>query len=213
LARRVQTPLRQSSISGLQTMSVWEKPLVLLVVSGLCVCAPLGPSSAAAAGPRNAPQGVSADRSSSASTPTGQTGDTATSPAIEAPVSEQQDRDKTQARTSSEQKDDLNKDFGFRRDDGTDLWSPLLTMLAAVIVILVLGGLGLFLVKRVLPRIGRPTGKNVSILESVYLGPRKAVHLLQADGRRFLVGCSRDEISMLAELTREFDQPEHEGET
>jgi flagellar biogenesis protein FliO len=194
-------------------MSVWEKPLVLLVVLGLCGCTPSVPSSAAAAGPRNTPQGVSGPGSKTAPPPSRQTGGTATSSAIGAAGSETQDRDKTQPETSSDRKEKAKKGLGFGKEGDSDLWALLLKMLAAVIVILVLGGLVIFLIKRVLPRISRPTGKNVSILESVYLGPKKAVHLLEADGRRFLVGCSRDEISMLAELTRGFDQPGCEGET
>ncbi len=80
--------------------------------------------------------------------------------------------------------------------------------LAYTLVILVLGGLALFLVKRVLPKVAAHAGKRVSVLETVYLGPRKTLHLLQVGSRRFLVAAGREQVRMLAEVTSAFAEPD-----
>jgi flagellar biogenesis protein FliO len=46
-----------------------------------------------------------------------------------------------------------------------------------------------------------PTGKNVRVLETVHLGSRKTVHLLRVGSRKYLVGSSRERISLLADVT------------
>jgi flagellar protein FliO/FliZ len=79
------------------------------------------------------------------------------------------------------------------------LWQTL----SSVLVILVLGAVGMVAVKRFLPRLGRPFGggRTVRVLETVPLGPRRSVHLLQVGGRKILVGDSQNNISMLADIT------------
>jgi flagellar biogenesis protein FliO len=91
---------------------------------------------------------------------------------------------------------------GDKSDEGpTDI---LMRMLAYVLIILVVGGIGLVVVKRLMPRLSARTGRKVSLVETVYLGPRKAVHLLEVEGRRFLVGSTKDGVSMLAEVSPSF---------
>ena len=87
---------------------------------------------------------------------------------------------------------------------GKDTGDMLRRMMAYTLVILVLGGLGLFVVKKVLPKLGAAQGRNISVLETVYLGPKKSLHLLRVGTQRFLVAGSRDEISMLGEVTSAF---------
>ena len=82
-------------------------------------------------------------------------------------------------------------------DDSPGPWGQ---MLAAVIVILVLGGVALLFIKRFIPRLAVSTGKTISVVESIYLGPRLTVHLVDVAGQRFLLSSTRDRISMLAEV-------------
>ncbi|KKL51429.1 hypothetical protein LCGC14_2295610, partial [marine sediment metagenome] len=74
---------------------------------------------------------------------------------------------------------------------GADAREMLFRMLGYVVVILVLGGIGLVVVKKVLPRIAPRAGKRIVVLETVYLGPRKSLHLLEVGSRRFLIAGSR----------------------
>ena len=73
-------------------------------------------------------------------------------------------------------------------------------MLAAVIVILVLGGVSLLVIKKFIPRLAVSTGKTISVVESIHLGPRLTVHLVDVAGQRFLLSSTRDRISMLSEV-------------
>lgn len=82
-------------------------------------------------------------------------------------------------------------------DDSSGPWGQVL---AAVIVILVLGGVSLLVIKKFIPRLAVSTGKTISVVESIYLGPRLTVHLVDVAGQRFLLSSTRDRISMLAEV-------------
>jgi len=50
-------------------------------------------------------------------------------------------------------------------------------------------------------RITNPPGKRIKVVETAYLGPRKAVHLLRIGDRWILVGSTNENITKLAELT------------
>ncbi len=89
--------------------------------------------------------------------------------------------------------------FASDGDRGDVLWQ----MLAYVVVILVIGGAAIVLTKKLRPRIGGRS-QEVSVLETVYLGPRKAIHLVRVGDQRFLLGGSREKISMLAEVSAAF---------
>jgi len=77
------------------------------------------------------------------------------------------------------------------------LWQSL----AAVLVILALGGAGLFFVRRVMPRVAASRGRQVALVETFYLGPQKALHLVQVGGRRLLVGATRERLALVADVT------------
>ena len=88
--------------------------------------------------------------------------------------------------------------FGSKRFDSGSLFAQ---SLAAVLVILVLGGAAIFIVKRVLPRFGISQGRRINVLETVYLGSRKSLHLVQVADRTLLVGDTRERLGLLADLT------------
>ncbi len=92
----------------------------------------------------------------------------------------------------------------FPTDDGADLGGLLARMLAATLVIVVIGGVAIYLLKRVLPRVGRRGGRRIQVEETSYLGPRKAVHLLKVGSRRLLVGSSKDGIHRIEDVTDAF---------
>ena len=91
---------------------------------------------------------------------------------------------------------------------------PWWQMLAAVIVILVLGAVALVVIKKFIPRLAVSTGKKISVVETIYLGPRLSVHLVKVAGQRFLLSSTRDRISMLAEVAGAVgEDAEGQGET
>ena len=91
----------------------------------------------------------------------------------------------------------------FKAEDDHLMWK----MLASVVVILALAVPLVWLSRRLAPRIGAHAGKRMSLLETMYVGPRKSVHLVQVGSRRYLVGCSADRITTLAEVTAAFAEP------
>jgi len=74
-------------------------------------------------------------------------------------------------------------------------------MMVSVILIVILGGAAMYVSKKFLPRIASQSGKNIHILETTYLGPRKTVHLLKVGEKKLLIGSTSDSIAMLADVT------------
>ncbi len=70
-------------------------------------------------------------------------------------------------------------------------------MMLSVGLVLGLGGAALYLSKRVLPRVTQRDGKEIHILETACLGPRKALHLVEVGGQRLLIASTSDHVTML----------------
>jgi flagellar biogenesis protein FliO len=88
--------------------------------------------------------------------------------------------------------------------------SPLWQMLGMVVVIAVFGIGGLWVVKRLVPKIQQRRGRNIAVLETACLGPSRNVHLLRVGDKEFLVASTRERISMLAEVTGAIRTPADE---
>lgn len=76
--------------------------------------------------------------------------------------------------------------------------------MVSVLFLVALGAGGIYVSKRFLPKITNLSGKEIRIVETVHLGPRKAVHLLEIGERRFLIGSTNENITKLADLTSAF---------
>ena len=74
-------------------------------------------------------------------------------------------------------------------------------MIFSVLFLVVLGAAAIYVSKRFGAKITKLTGKEICIAETVHLGPRKAVHLLEVGERRFLIGSTNESITRLADLT------------
>ncbi len=72
-------------------------------------------------------------------------------------------------------------------------------LLAGLVLLL---GLACYVVMRkLLPRMIRPGGRNIQVVETAYLGPQRSVHLLRVGGQTYLVASSRDRVSLLAKVS------------
>jgi flagellar biosynthetic protein FliO len=91
---------------------------------------------------------------------------------------------------------DLSNDFNY--DSDTGLYSNLIR---AIFFVIILGVVAFYVSKKLLPRITNLPGKEVRVVETVYLGPRKAVHVLEVGSRRYLIGSTNENISKLADIT------------
>ena len=74
----------------------------------------------------------------------------------------------------------------------------------AVLFIVVLGVAAVYVSKKLLPKLTNLPGKEIRVVETVHLGPRKAVHVLEIGGRRLLIGSTNENVTKLADITDGF---------
>ena len=91
--------------------------------------------------------------------------------------------------------------FSTRTGDKPGIRELFFKMMFSVLFLVVLGVAAIYVSKRFLPKITKLPGKEIRIAETVHLGPRKAVHLLEVGERRFLIGSTNESITRLADLT------------
>jgi flagellar biosynthetic protein FliO len=73
-------------------------------------------------------------------------------------------------------------------------------MMLSVLVVVALGVGALYLSKKVLPNVTKACGKEIRVVETTYLGPRKALHLVEIGGQRLLIGSTNESIATLAHV-------------
>jgi len=88
-----------------------------------------------------------------------------------------------------------------RTSDGPGILESFFKMMISLLFLVALGAAAIYVCKRFLPKITNLPGKEIHISETVHLGPRKAVHLLEVGERRFLIGSTNENITRLADLT------------
>jgi len=74
-------------------------------------------------------------------------------------------------------------------------------MMLSVLLVVGLGAAAIYASRKLMGRITNPPGKRIKVVETAYLGPRKAVHLLRIGDRWILIGSTNENITKLAELT------------
>lgn len=99
---------------------------------------------------------------------------------------------------------------------GVDDNALFLRMMLSVGIVLGLGAAALYVSKRVLPRVTHTGGREIRIIETTYLGPRKTLHLVEVGGQRLLIASTHESITMLTPVgevwTDAPGQPDRDGE-
>jgi flagellar biosynthetic protein FliO len=75
-----------------------------------------------------------------------------------------------------------------------------LKMMFSVGLVIGLGAAALYLSKKVLPRVANAPGREIHVLETTYLGPRKALHLVEVANQRLLIASTNENVTMLAHV-------------
>lgn len=88
-----------------------------------------------------------------------------------------------------------------------DQTDPMWQMIGMIVIVGVLGLVALWAVRRMRSGALARHGRNISVLETAFLGPHKSVHLLRVGRKEFLVASTRERISMLADVTEGTDSP------
>lgn len=91
--------------------------------------------------------------------------------------------------------------FADRAGDKLGIGDLSYKMLVSILLVVVLGAAAIYVSKKLLPRITNLAGKEIRVLETVHLGPRKAVHLLKIGNQKFLIGSTSERITKLANVT------------
>ena len=76
-----------------------------------------------------------------------------------------------------------------------------LKMMLSVGLVIALGIGALYLSKRVLPKVTHAAGREIRVIETTYLGPRKALHLVEVANQRLLIASTSDHITTLAHIS------------
>jgi len=95
----------------------------------------------------------------------------------------------------------FQNDTGFTGNSpikGTEIFYKIML---SMVFILILGAAAVFMIKKYFPNIAKLQGKEIHVVETVHLGPRKSVHLIEIGKRRLLIGSTNENISKLADLT------------
>lgn len=71
----------------------------------------------------------------------------------------------------------------------------------SVLLVVALGAAAIYVSRKVVPRITNLPGKQIHVLETTHLGPRKAVHLVKVGDQQLLIGSTNERITTLADVT------------
>ena len=71
----------------------------------------------------------------------------------------------------------------------------------AVLLVVILGAGAYYFTRKVIPRLSMSRGKNISVIETISLGPNKMIHLIEVgDSQRLLLGSTNQSINLLAHV-------------
>ena len=90
--------------------------------------------------------------------------------------------------------------FAIKRQGTLDTGQMFLKMMLAVGIIIAMGIGAIYFSRKLLPKIANLPGKKIQVIETVHLGPRKAVHLLRVGSRHILIGSTAESLSKLADI-------------
>jgi len=74
-------------------------------------------------------------------------------------------------------------------------------MVLSILVVIAFSIGAIYLSKKLLPKLANHQGKQIRVIETSYIAPRKGLHLIQIGSRRLLVASTNDTVTMLADVT------------
>ena len=109
--------------------------------------------------------------------------------------------------------DNSGYSYGNKPESGNefDAGEALFKMILMILLVVVLGIAVIYVSKKLLPKFTNLPGKKIRIIETVHLGPRKTVHLLEIGNQQLLIGSTNENISRLADITDAFSEMDLPG--
>lgn len=81
--------------------------------------------------------------------------------------------------------------------------TTLYRIIAALLIVVLLGVASVYASKKLLPKWSAAQGKKIKVVETIHLGTRKTVHLLEVGNQQILIGTTPDSITKLADIFSE----------
>ena len=72
--------------------------------------------------------------------------------------------------------------------------------MTALMLVVALGAAAMWVTKKLSGRIGTPLYRRITVTDTVHLGNKKTLHIVDIEGQRLLIGSTQDSISRLARL-------------
>lgn len=91
--------------------------------------------------------------------------------------------------------------FSAQTDDNLSTRELFYKMISAVLLVVFLGVAAIYISKKFMPRITNLASKKIQLLETIHLGPRKAIHLIEIGSQQILIGSTNENITRLADVT------------
>jgi len=91
--------------------------------------------------------------------------------------------------------------FPFKKPTSFENNELLNKFIFSILLVIALGAIAFYLSKKFGSKITKLSGKKIKIIETIYLGQRKTLHLVKIKNREILIGSTNENISMLADVT------------
>ena len=91
--------------------------------------------------------------------------------------------------------------FSSKQDESSGNKELFYKMMLSVLLVVALGAAAIYTSRKLLPRITNLPGKEIRIVETVHIGPRKTLHLLKIGNQSLLLGSTGENITKLADVT------------
>ncbi len=99
---------------------------------------------------------------------------------------------------------------------GYDINKQLLKMMVAIAIVIAMGAAAVYFSKKILPKLNKKSGKKIKIIETVALGQKHTLHLIEVGEYEMLIGCSNENITKITDIVRpvtEIDMTEENAES
>jgi flagellar biosynthetic protein FliO len=94
----------------------------------------------------------------------------------------------------------LNDPNGLLSQNGGVTRELIIKTVASLVLVVGLGVVAAYVMKRIGPRLCQIQGKQIRIIETTALGPKKALHVVEVGQQRFLIGSTPDQVTLLSAL-------------
>jgi flagellar biosynthetic protein FliO len=88
-----------------------------------------------------------------------------------------------------------------------DTGDALKSLVTSILVIIVLGVAAVYVAKKVMPKVSAAMGKELRVVESINLGPRKQVYVVKVGTKKLLIGAASESVTFLADVTEAMREP------